>query len=343
MIVAGLKSVVVTCVSAGGTHSLAVTLDGRLFSFGDGAHGQLGHGTGVVSCGPQVVTYFVDGESVRQASAGTSHSLVVTRSGRLYSFGSGGWGKLGHGNTDACFTPRVVESFARPTRTDGGCGGDSDGDGDDGRAAVGLEELQYGSAAAGVMSLASAVQTYRVDSHTGKAGFDMSRRPSPSQARGRRFARRAPRLQIVEASAGFAHSLALTVDGDVYAFGRGADGQLGLGDCNDRSTPALVRDLADKRIVQVSAGAEHSLVLAFAGHVFRWVSVFASADLRSYVSCAACLFLLDRLCVTCWCLPVGECPPLACAPVSAVARTGAWDWDTRRMPLPRGESRASPA
>jgi len=49
-IVPGLTSVYVTSVAAGERHSLLLSKDGNLYSFGDGSMGQLGHGAGVLQC-----------------------------------------------------------------------------------------------------------------------------------------------------------------------------------------------------------------------------------------------------------------------------------------------------
>ena len=50
---------------------------------------------------------------------------------------------------------------------------------------------------------------------------------------------------IVSIAAGNCHSLALSVDGDVYGFGWNDMGQLGLGDNNDRFLPTLISGLAN--------------------------------------------------------------------------------------------------
>ncbi|XP_071827214.1 RCC1 domain-containing protein 1-like [Apostichopus japonicus] len=53
---------------------------------------------------------------IKSASCGSRHTAAVTRDGHLYTWGSGRWGQLGHGNEWTQDTPTRVERFA-----DGGC------------------------------------------------------------------------------------------------------------------------------------------------------------------------------------------------------------------------------
>ncbi len=70
------------------------------------------------------------------------------------------------------------------------------------------------------------------------------------------------------------HSLAVTSDGTVWAWGANGKGQLGDGTRDDRLTPVQVLNatgtgpLSDIR--QVAAGARHSLALDKDGHVWAW-------------------------------------------------------------------------
>lgn len=48
----------------------------------------------------------------------------------------------------------------------------------------------------------------------------------------------------------------------VYSWGRGEDGQLGLGDTNDQYRPVLVDALKCKGVVQVACGSGHTVVLS---------------------------------------------------------------------------------
>ncbi|XP_048580362.1 alsin [Nematostella vectensis] len=59
-------------------------------------------------------------------------------------------------------------------------------------------------------------------------------------------------------------------DTQVWTWGRGGCGQLGLGDTDDRSVPCLVEDLSSTGIIKVAAGTFHSLALTVYSQVFSW-------------------------------------------------------------------------
>jgi len=83
-------------------------------------------------------------------------------------------------------------------------------------------------------------------------------------------------VKIASVDIGGAHTLAVTTEGRVYAFGFNSNGQLGLGDKTKRLKPTLVEALEDHKIIQVAAGQNtHSLFLADDG------SLFASGSNRS--------------------------------------------------------------
>ena len=71
-----------------------------------------------------------------------------------------------------------------------------------------------------------------------------------------------------------AHTCALTDDGQLYAWGRGNEGQLGLGDYRPRTVPALVKALGEQSagtsVLQVACGAAHTIALCDNGDVYTW-------------------------------------------------------------------------
>ncbi|RLN20098.1 hypothetical protein BBJ28_00016933 [Nothophytophthora sp. Chile5] len=80
---------------------------------------------------------------------------------------------------------------------------------------------------------------------------------------------------IVDFSAGERHSLALNEFGQVFAWGRGKEGQLGLGDVagvtSEVPLPRRVGGaLADQLVTKISCGESHSVALTISGDVFMW-------------------------------------------------------------------------
>jgi alpha-tubulin suppressor-like RCC1 family protein len=79
-----------------------------------------------------------------------------------------------------------------------------------------------------------------------------------------------PGVRIVSVSAGGTHSLALGSEGEVLAWGNNEAGQLGLGDNDNRTSPAALVVPAGVRFTQLSAGADHSLALTADGRLYAW-------------------------------------------------------------------------
>jgi len=79
-----------------GWHSLALTADGQLFSWGDGRHGQLGHRTFHAELSPRRIDA-LSGVRMVGIACGDFHTLALAEERRVYSWGSGVYGELGHG------------------------------------------------------------------------------------------------------------------------------------------------------------------------------------------------------------------------------------------------------
>ena len=83
-------------MSAGAVHSLALTADGAVWSWGGGAHGRWGHGDEQHQLLPQMVAAYAHPRVVA-VSAGRSHSLATTADGAVFTWGKGEHACLGHG------------------------------------------------------------------------------------------------------------------------------------------------------------------------------------------------------------------------------------------------------
>lgn len=68
---------------------------------------------------------------------------------------------------------------------------------------------------------------------------------------------------------GHVHTLALTDDGEVYAWGNNKTGCIG---CEERGTcqPQLVEGLKGKKVIDISAGMESSAALTADHEVYTW-------------------------------------------------------------------------
>ncbi|XP_059486936.1 serine/threonine-protein kinase Nek8-like isoform X2 [Neocloeon triangulifer] len=76
-----------------------------------------------------------------------------------------------------------------------------------------------------------------------------------------------PKVQLEEIAVSDDHCLALTKDGDVYAWGQGSHGQLGQGKNEGSSEPIFVEALRNRRILTLAAGENFSVFVSDNGVV----------------------------------------------------------------------------
>ena len=73
-------------VACGEGHSAALTVDGRLLTWGRAKHGQTGHGDFETRAAPQLVKALT-GIPGRQVSCGADHTAFLAADGSLYAWG----------------------------------------------------------------------------------------------------------------------------------------------------------------------------------------------------------------------------------------------------------------
>ena len=106
-----LRDVRVVAMAAGLAHSMVLTDEGNVLSFGRGTRGQLGHGVGEHQYEPTVIEA-LRGTRVVAIAAGDFHSMVLTEEGSVLSFGCGYDGRLGHGDTGDQLVPKIIEALS---------------------------------------------------------------------------------------------------------------------------------------------------------------------------------------------------------------------------------------
>lgn len=194
-------------VSAGHTHTLGLRSDGTLWAWGYNTSGQLGLGSTCYSVAtPTQVPGDVDWARV---DAEYDYSMGIDRDGDLYSWGNNYKGILGLGDSTNRKSPALVGGGWRgvyPGRVH--ClGVRSDG-----------SLYGWGSGYDGALGLGEG---------------DTGAKTTPCLIAGSSPA-------WVGAAAGDRWSVAVRSDGTVWGFGWNGNGQLGLGDANERFVPTLV-------------------------------------------------------------------------------------------------------
>lgn len=198
-------------VTAGRHHSLARGSDGKLYAWGNNLYGQLGDGSTTARPTP-VPVVFPTGVSALGVAAGHYHNLARGSDGKLYAWGDNDFGQLGNGSTADSGTPAPVSLPA-------------------GVSALSVAAGDYHS-----MALGSDGKLYvwgrNEAGQLGGGSLTLRMTPEPvSPPAG---------VSVVRLAAGFDHSLAVGSDGQVFAWGRNADGQLGNGVLRNSAVPLSV-------------------------------------------------------------------------------------------------------
>jgi alpha-tubulin suppressor-like RCC1 family protein len=261
-------------ISCGGMHTAAVALKGELYAWGRADSGQLGIGKKWLGsmnqggndskgvCYPtRVSTFKPSDDPVAQVSCGAFHTMAVTSSGLLYSWGREEFGCLGIYFTgdrlvSGVYKPQKVELPSGVSRiVSVSCGGahtlalDSQG-----------KVLCCGKNEAGRLGLG--------DSNANRITFEILKSFTDAK------------IKIESCAAGGSHSLFLSKEGDLYSCGRATLGRLGVGpnpNCAKKegmNSPVLMIDhnttnftsttensKNKNKVISFAAGGQHSCVV----------------------------------------------------------------------------------
>ncbi len=100
----------IASIASGVEHTIALTEDRALYSWGSNSSGQLGLGfkSDFVSI-PTKITIGIQGEDIASVATGYNHTLALTENGKVYSWGSNETGQLGLESPAAQDTPTQIK------------------------------------------------------------------------------------------------------------------------------------------------------------------------------------------------------------------------------------------
>ena len=107
-----LDGVKIKHVSCGRRHTALCTEDGEVYTFGEGQYGRLGHGDNEMKNSPALV-HALEGKHITQVQCGQHHTMALTSSGYVFTWGCGGNGRLGNSSLlrNCFFLPCLVEDL----------------------------------------------------------------------------------------------------------------------------------------------------------------------------------------------------------------------------------------
>lgn len=232
----------VSKIACGQWHTAIISSTGQLFTYGDGTFGVLGHGDTCSVVKPKEVE-FLRGLRAKSVACGPWHTAAIVETsgtvksnapgGKLFTWGDAGGGKLGHADKKSKRVPTRVESLV-----------DCD-----------FTQVSCGMSLTVVLTITGVVFTIGSKEH-GQLGNPRSDNASICMVEG------PLKTEFVKhISCGSSHVAVLTMNGKVFTWGKGTEGQLGLGDYVDRSSATLVEALEDKQVESIACCSNFTAVI----------------------------------------------------------------------------------
>jgi alpha-tubulin suppressor-like RCC1 family protein len=233
--VAGLTAGVIG-ISAGRTHTCAVTISGAAKCWGDNQSGQLGNGSNIDSNRPVAVRGLNNG--VASISAGSDHTCAVLIAGGVKCWGAGGYGRLGDGSNASSNVPLNVVDLGTQVKSIAAGGFHT--------CALLVDGVVkcWGWSVNGQLGNGS---TFDVDGPVTVIDLD----------------------EAVAISTGSLHTCALTTAGELKCWGSNGQKQLGRSRIQQSASPLVVSGLGDD-ITTISSSGSSSCAMSSAGIAKCW-------------------------------------------------------------------------
>ncbi|KAJ4814175.1 Regulator of chromosome condensation (RCC1) family protein [Rhynchospora pubera] len=232
----------VLLVSAGASHSVALLSGNVVCSWGRGEDGQLGHGDAEDRPVPTIVTT-LDSPSIVSLICGADHTTAYSEDElQVYSWGWGDFGRLGHGNSSDVFTPQPIKALQ----------------------GIKIKQIACGDSHCLAVTMDGGVQSWgrNQNGQLGLGTTEDSLLPQKIQA--------FEGICVKMVAAGAEHTAAVTEDGQLYGWGWGRYGNLGLGDRNDRLTPEKVTSTEGVKMILVACGWRHTITVSTSGSLYTY-------------------------------------------------------------------------
>ncbi|CAI8619167.1 unnamed protein product [Vicia faba] len=229
----------VLLISAGASHTVALLSGNVVCSWGRGEDGQLGHGDTDDRLLPTKLSAF-DAQDIVCVTCGADYTVARSDSSKnVYSWGWGDLGRLGHGDNSDLFIPHPIRALE----------------------GLKIKQIACGDCHCLAVTMESKVLSWGRNQN-GELGLGTTEDSLVPQ---KILAFEGIRIKMV--AAGAEHSVAITEDGDLYGWGWGRYGNLGLGDTNNRLIPEKVNIDGDK-IGMVSCGWRHTISVSSTGGLY---------------------------------------------------------------------------
>ena len=242
----------VAMLEAGYSHAMALKHDGTVWAWGLNWCGQLGDDTVDTRTIPVRVHNLSDIVSI---AAGHAHSLAINQDGSVWAWGKNDRGQLGDNSATDRLIPVQVAGLTNVKQVAGGCGHSLavKQDGTVWAWGRGYEgQLGHGRSRTDSRTPVPVVFSDATQEQRSQGNFNFT-----------------PISGVVAVAAGCWHSLALTQEGRLWAWGNGYYGQLGYGNYNTQTSWAFpVPEIIG--VTSIKAAVKQSMALKDNGTVWVW-------------------------------------------------------------------------
>ncbi|CAG2108678.1 unnamed protein product [Medioppia subpectinata] len=185
------------------------------------------------------------GQNVIKISSGTNHLCALTSAGDVYTWGENIRFQLGNGTDISSKNPMKVDSLIEKS--------------------VSIVDMDCGDCFTLALTSDGQVYAWGWNSY-GELGVGYSRPLSlPQRVFGHLTDKR-----VTSIACGLYHSLAVTIEGDVFAWGYNNSGSRGLGHTNDQFWPVQISSLKGIKVTKVVAGCNYTIILTNNGCVYTF-------------------------------------------------------------------------
>ncbi|XP_038075456.1 serine/threonine-protein kinase Nek9-like [Patiria miniata] len=252
----------VKAVSCGEEFTACITDDGELYTFGSDYYGCLGcdNAEGDEVNQPIPVDFF-SGKPVEQVSCGECHIVALTKDREVYSWGCGEFGRLGLGSEDDHSLPQKVYICGNKTIRS---------------VCAGFEGTFFVTTDGKVLACGSNENnklgfntfTKGLRKRQVKENYDIPWKDIPA------IVKPLNRYHITSVSTGKDHSAVIDDTGRLITFGLNKHGQLGVGDCKERSGVSVISGLlSSKQVLRAACGDGFTVVATKDNQIYSFGNV----------------------------------------------------------------------
>ncbi|MFA5481043.1 MAG: InlB B-repeat-containing protein [Bacilli bacterium] len=238
-------------------HSLALSEAGRVFAWGGNNNGQLGTNSYNEETTPREISgkfSLSSGDKIVSLRAGTNHSLALTLFGRVFAWGYNGAGQLGNNSkTESLIPVEITSNFALATEEH-------------------VLDLKAGYEHSLALTSLGKIFAWGSSSY-GQLGINSTGEALvPTEIASFLSLNAGETISLI--SAGYYHSLALTSQERVLAWGYNSSGQLGDNTTANKLTAIDITDQfalqSGDHVVAIEGGFNHSIATTYNKRVYSW-------------------------------------------------------------------------